>query len=444
MKIDKTGIEERFNARGEVVAYEVRAQVGAGKDALKDRQRFPAGASWIEMASWRLSAIKALEKQRGGGAGSFDADVARYLREAPITPANRTRRKQQLAFWAAQPAALDAPVLTVADVLAGRRVPDATTIGESKRRDLTARRVRQVLAAAFAPTDPTNDPTEFAGTSNHYRIALYHLYTVLDMDAEDATNPIDKVAPRMPPAPARVGQDMRIVARILEAMSERRQRLASLTEKRAAVLAWCPITPVQLQRLSATDFRDVPNATRDEMIAGAIAVELKPRLKGRRKRIPPPSLEPLTPRGVEALRALVATPDAFVPWSTAALNKAFKIARDRTAAALAAEAIAVDLSKMTLYVLKHSLTATMSLASGGRVDARTGEIVIPDGVRQMLGHGDAKTTRIYALGAVDPIKAEVSAATARYLDVLFTHPLGAPPAAPVVEAPAVPRLRRVK
>lgn len=439
MKIDKTGIEERYNAAGVLVRYEVRAHVGSGDNLLKDSASFPPGTPFPRMAKWRIDALVKLQRQRGAKAGTFGGDVARYLKDAPITEETRTRRKQQLAFWSAQAAAIDAPVLSVADVRAGRRVPDEPTIGEQSRDNLTAPRVRQILAAAFKPTSEANDPTEFAGTSNHYRTALYHLYTVLDRD-NDARNPIDKIEPRTMPAPARVGQDMRIVARILAAIPTKYGRLNRLGEKRAAVLAYCPITPVQLQRMKPEHFRDVPDATRDQIINGAIAIELAPRRKGRRKKLPAPTLEPLTPYGVAAMRALVATPGAFAParqpgrppWSVSMLNKAFKGARDRAIAALAAEGIAVDTrcQEMTLYVLKHSLTAAMSRASGGRVDARTGEIAISKGVQTMLGHSSERMTKVYSLGAVDPILVEVNAATSRFLDQLFAEPLGGTPVAP--------------
>src|SRR4029077_19134923 len=105
------------NARGAIIAYEVRAQVGSGPSAPKDRKRFPGDATPLEMQDWRIEALKRLGKGKSQP-GTLSARVSIYIAEAKLSPANRKRRAQQLAFWCAQPAAEGAPVLTVDQVLA--------------------------------------------------------------------------------------------------------------------------------------------------------------------------------------------------------------------------------------------------------------------------------------------------------------------------------------
>jgi hypothetical protein len=230
---------------------------------------------------------------------------------------------------------------------------------------------------------------------------------------------------------------MRIVREILKHVPTKFGRDGAVSEKRIGVLAWCAITPVQMRRLNPpVDFHDVPNADRDDLIDGAVTVLMPLRFKGQRRQLPQRELEPLTPYGVDAMRAFAAEPKAWGKFSTASLNKAFKAACGRAQIALKADGIDVDLSRVTLYHLKHSLASAMELASG-LVDRR-GKLKASDGVRQMLGHARGQTTTVYTRATVEPLKLEVSKRTALYLDELFTRPLKPAPKA------SKSTLRRVK
>jgi len=186
------------------------------------------------------------------------------------------------------------------------------------------------------------------------------------------------------------------------------------------VLAWVHLTPTQLMGVvPARDFHDVPDATREDIIAGEITLTKRPRLKGRKNRpIPAPETIPLNPWGVDAMRAFAACPDAHGTFSMSPLNKLVKRAAGRAQAALAKSGVQVDLSGMTLYHLKHSLATTASLAAAGLVNRR-GQIVQSPGVQFALDHAHAHTTATYTQAAVDPIVRQVNAATSRYLDRLF-------------------------
>jgi integrase len=323
-------------------------------------------------------------------------------------------------------------VFAVKAVTARTATTSGATLGTRPRTTIDPRRIREILADAFAPTDPERDPTEFAATSNLYRMALYHLFSTLDQDDPLAVNPLKKVKIRPTKGPQLAGQDMRIVREILKHFPSRFGKSSKISQLRLGVLAWVHITPKQLQQLEpGTAFHDVPDATREDMIAGLITVTKPPRHKGRQRRVPAPETIPLTPYGVQALRAFVAEPAAWGSFSLPPLNKAFKRACTRAQAALATTGVVVDLSAMTVYHLKHSLATTASIASAGLIN-RQGVIQQSAGVQKALDHAHARTTSIYTQAAVDPILRHVNAATARYLDHLFTVPLAPPPALKIV------------
>jgi len=421
--------------------YYSRVKVGSGATADKAQASWDPGTPLDKILRWQDTTRAAFLKKRAEGParGTLAGDWQQYLAIGGLTKDNKTRRTQQGAFWCAQPAALGAPVLSVAQVQAeaaaakaGQPVPNhGRTLGQVARTKLDLKRIREILAIAFAPSDADLDPTEHAGTSNHYRMALFHLFTVLDQDDPTAVNPIARVKTRPTQGAQLAGQDMRIVREILRQFPSRFGRSSLISELRLAVLAWIHITPKQLQQLEpASAFHDLPEASREDMIAGAITLTKPARHKGRQKRVPAPETIPLTPWGVEAMRAFAAEPAAWGKFSVASLNKAFRRACRRAQAALAEQGVVVDLSGMTLYHLKHSLATAASIASAGLVD-RSGKVRQDPGVSRALDHASSRggrTTSFYTQAAVAPILLLVNATTARYLDHLFTVPLNAPAA----------------
>ncbi len=413
--------------------------VGSGKTRRSLREYFePHEVDAI--AAWKIRARAALAKDVAVAPvrGTLAADVQTYLRDADITKETKKRRTQQLAWWCAQPAALGGPVLSPEDVaaLAEQRGPDRVKrLGSVARATLDPKRLREILKLAFAATDPDRDPTEHASTSNAYRTALVHLCSELDQDDPYAVNPLRTVRVRPQRAAKLAGQDARIVREILRHIPSRFGQQTPTVALRIAVLAWVHITPKQLAGVDpARDFHDQPDATREDIIEGAITLTKRPRLKGRKgKRIPLPETIPLNPYGVEALRAMAAHPEAWV-WGKGwvpFLNRVFKRACRRAQAALAQQGVVVDLSGMTVYHLKHSLATTATLAATGLIDRR-GHVVTNPGLQRALDHANPRTTTVYTQAAVDPAIRHVNALTSRYLDHLFTVPLTAPPALKLV------------
>jgi hypothetical protein len=434
------GIYRNRGAKG----FYARVKVGSGETALKDQRGFPESATLEEMVGWQTRTRATLRAHRAAhplpSRGTLAGAVIEYLDHphASLSPANRTRRAQQLAWWCAQAAARKAPIVSVemlraeTEALArGETVPiRRRTLGELALTALDPVRLKEILDHAFAPSDPEEDPTEFARTSNHYRLALFHLFTVRNRTYPGTLNPVACVETRTTQGPGLHGVDMRIVREILKHVPSRFGRESIKTVVRIAVLAWVHITPVQLRRFDPTrDFHDVPDATREDILAGAITITLRPRLKGRRKRLPPPEIIPLNPWGVEAMRAFAAEPSAWGPkMSEPPMNKVIKRACRRTEAAFAARGIVVDLSDFTLYHLKHSLASAAQIASGGVMNQQ-GLIPQAPGVQRVLGHAAARTTQFYTGAAVQPLLRHVNAVTTQYLDELFRLPFTTPGAA---------------
>jgi hypothetical protein len=422
--------------------YEGKVKIGTGASALHENKYWTvrddaAMVRWVNEARARLQKERA--KNPTPSAGTLAAGFQKYLELANLTPATLKVRTSQLAYWCAQPAALGAPVVTPEQYQAGRRDPGRTLgdvalvrVGKSvSLPPAVLDRIRKVLDVAFAPTDRDADPTEYGNTSNHYRQALYQVFRILNRNDPFAPrNPIALIETRARADAKPSGLDMRIVREILKHVPSRFGHHDGLGERRLAVLAWVNITPKQLSQLDpATAFRDVPDATREELAAGVVTLTKPPRHKGRAKVIPAPETIPLTPYGVEALRAYAANPPELRKFSVSALNKQFKRAAAQAQAALAAAGVAVDLSSATVYHLKHSLASAMTQATAGLFD-RQGQIVIAPAVVKANDHRSARTTKIYTAAAVAPILREANEAFTAWLDRRLAEPL-TPPAAPL-------------
>jgi len=416
----------------------VRVKIGAGNEYTA-QYRPPEGTTVAQVLAWQERQRQRLRDEREHAErlqprrGTLEADVAEYLKDRRLSKSHKKRRTQQLAWWCAQPAALEAPTISVEDLARDpAKAKRAGRLGLVPRAMLDPKRLRQILADAFAPIDPDADPTEFAGTSNHYRMALFHLFTVLDEDRPGAANPVRNVKIRPTRDAEPHGQDMRIVAEILRHIPSRFGYSGAVTEQRIAVLAWIHITPIELRRVDPPrHFHDVPDATREDILDGAITLTIPPRHKGQRQKLPAAHTIPLNPWGVAAMRAFAANPAAWGPFSGSSLNKVFKRACRRAQAALAKRGIAVDLSETTVYHLKHSLTTAAQLASPGLLD-RQGRIQPAPGVQASVSHQQNRTTRFYTEAAVDPLVRLANAATTRYLEALFAQPLTPAPAVRLV------------
>jgi hypothetical protein len=445
MKSTTAEIELPANIYRAGAGYEGKVKVGTGASALRESQYWTVRDD-AAMLRWVSEARARLQKERAKDptptAGTFAAGVQRYLALANLTPATLKVRTSQLAYWCAQPAALAAPVVTPAQYQAapderrGRTLGDVPLVRVGKSVSLPPAvldRIRKVLEGAFAPTDRDADPTEYGNTSNHYRQALYQVFRILNRNDPFAPrNPIALIETRARAGAKLSGLDLRIVREILGHVASRFGHHDGLGERRLAVLAWVNITPKQLAQLDpAKAFHDDPDATREAIAAGAVTLTKPPRHKGRAKVVPPPETIPLTPYGVEALRAYAANPPERAAFSVSSLNKQFKRAAGQAQASLAAAGVEVDLSAATVYHLKHSLASAMMQATNGLFDRR-GELVIAPAVVKANDHRSARTTKIYTASAVAPILREANEAFTAWLDRRLAEPLTPPPSLRIV------------
>ena len=429
--------------------YEGKVAVGTGATACKESKYFTADTPFPVMETWVAQTRERLRTEHDRRAatlrGTLRSARDRYLAIATLSTENRKNRTRRLDFFMAQPAALAAPVLTPEQVRAeaaarargestperGKllgevllvKVPDqkeAVTIDGA-----TLERIRRILAIAFEPTDPEGNPTEFAETSNHYRQALVHMFTIVNRNVPNVLNPMSLVETRATAAARPSGVDMRLVREILKEFPAEFGRSSVRSQLRLAVLAYVHITPKQLSQLNpATDFHDREDASREDILRGVVTLTKAPRMKGRRKTVPAPETIPLTPYGVAAMRAFAADERAHGKFSLSPLNKNVKKAAARVQADLAARGVSVDLSGFTLYHLKHSLASAASFAAAGAVD-RSWKVQQNDAVRIALDHGNADTTAIYTRSADWPILVMVNRKLTEFLDELFTKPLTA-------------------
>lgn len=335
-------------------------------------------------------------------------NVPTFMAGVTVKLATRKQMEQQLRWWCAQPLK-----------------PGTTrTLGACNRHDIPAERMAEILREAFAADDERLNPTQYANTSNHYRMSLYRLYAVLDKGL--LPNRVDQVPARITASPTDDGQDARIVREILRHLRSGNGAPPLQAEAILPVLAWVHITPIQFMRMDPrVHFHDVPDASVDDIVAGAVTLTVEPRHKiGKGKKLPAPITIPLNPLGVAAMRALLQQPTAWGRFSASSLNRQFKGARDRAIRALEQRGLTIppSLRTMTMYGLKDSLLTTARLASGGMVDRR-GHLAAMPGVQAMAGHRDWGMTTLYTGAAVDPLTRQVNAATSRFLLDLLATPL---------------------
>ncbi len=190
-----------------------------------------------------------------------------------------------------------------------------------------------------------------ASSCNHRRHALIHLVRLL-YGRRAAVDLIDLV--RFSPAPPKP----RWVRRSdLDAVLAHLTR-GSKTAARLQMMHWTGMRPSQMGRLIRTDFH------LDEPIP---YVDV-PRGKGGRQ-----AAVPLVDEAVSAARAFIAA-DAFGPWSCPSANKAIRVAARKA-----------NRDPFTVYQIRHSFATWLRHAGADLAD-----------IRDLYGHTDAETTRIYA------------------------------------------------
>jgi integrase/transcriptional regulator with XRE-family HTH domain len=342
--------------------FSVMASVGSGGRRISSHEiRYPPETPLPTMvARWhheKMRLTDALAKAGDGpvSRGTLAADVRRYLATAKLTPRRRQEREQQLKWWCEQR-------------------DGGPPFGGRLRSSLETPSIRRALAGLLMGGAASS-------TVNKYRHALSHVYTVLD--GKSAPNPIYEAPKYEEPEAAMRDQPYWAIQLIIDAIRDTGQRAdrSSLTKARIRVLAYAPITPMQLRQIRRTDI---------DWTATPPTIITPGRKKGHGTT---PRLLPLTTQGLEAFRAFDAADGWEIRFSRSSLHRTFTAARDRVVETLREERPDLDVSrlaKMRPYDLRHSFATMVYKATGDL--AITGEF---------LGHAPGgKTTRRYAQGAL--------------------------------------------
>jgi integrase len=372
--------------------FSVIAKVGSGPQQLSTPEiRYPPETALSTMvARWHREKMRLTDERAkaGGGPvrrGTLKSDVRLYLTTAALTARRRQEREQQLTWWCQQR-------------------DGGTAFGDRPRSTLETPVIRRALAGLLTGGAATS-------TVNKYRQALSHVYTVLD--GKGAPNPVIEAPKYVEPEAAMRDQPYWAIQLIIDAIRDTGQLAdkPSLTKARVRVLAYAPITPMQLRQLKRTDV----DWDRGEIVTPG-------RKKGHGTA---PRRKPLTPQALEAFKAFDAAEGWGLQFSRSSLHRTFTAARDRVVETLRAERPDLDVSQLATmrpYDLRHSFATEVYRATGDL--AITGEF---------LDHADPQTTRRYAQGA---LPAHLQAAGAKILEAFKAPTVTALPPRLVKKRPA--------
>lgn len=311
-------------------------------------KRFPPDTALSVMKAWRdetrvaLRLITPVRVVPGG----FRAEVATYLAAVRTMPTFAERQKH-LEEWVAR-------------------------FGDRPRNSIQPIEIRTALQELRAQG-------KAASSINHRRTALMHFWSVI---APTEPNLV-RLVPRMrPPEPEPRGIPPELMRRILDAMPDHGTAAKgqpreghSKAKARLAVHAWTGLPPAQIMHLRPEDV-DWEGRT----------LLVPPRRKGQGVAR---SRRPLTKKGLAALRAF-AKADAWGPYSTSVVRRAFRAACEVVEAEFREAGRSLDLSRLRPYDARHGLGASAYLATG---DVQA--------VAELLGQTDLRTTRRYTLSGVD-------------------------------------------
>lgn len=354
--------------------YSVEPRVGSGTQTLRlPPILFPPGTP-IEEVEAAFHAAKAklkrqLALQRALGPrpirtvpGTLRADVDLYFETAKITKRTAQERRTQFKWWC-----------------------DVAGFGDRRRSTLEGPEITRALNKLMTMPGYKHEAhvprRASASLEKKYRHALYHLFKILD--GPHAPNPVAAVP--LPDEPAALPRDLPLVFtdEMLVQMRAVGQRQGFTSRVRATqqVLTHAPVTMAQLLRMRPGHV---------DLEAGEIVVPGRQKGQGP---TPPAVRRSLTPDGVAAFRAYGVAGCWERPVSKSVKYQAFKRARQKAMATLAARGIAIDrerCAQATVKDLRHTL--------GTQVFAATGDLAM---TALFLDHKDPRTTLRYAQGAVD-------------------------------------------
>lgn len=276
-------------------------------------KRFPPTYTLEQLRKWRDDHVKR-HKPKRAQRGTFAADAQAYLNTVR-TMASFSDRKRDIQYW-------------------------VDVFGDRPRWMLTPEMIRTQLHV-WKATGLANN------TCNHRRVALSHLFTVLD--GKNEYNPVKEVPLFRLPPPIKRGLPLPTVMRVLRKIE------GPKTRARLEVLAWTGLRPSELMRLTP------------DLVNTKAGVALVPTAKGG------PPREIAFSLAVPAWRRMIKA-DALGEFSVQSTRKS-----------LVRACLKVGVSPFRVYDLRHSFLSALRKSGADLSD-----------VQAQAGHSDIALTRRYA------------------------------------------------
>lgn len=294
-------------------------------------KRFPPTYTLEKLQGWRDDHLKLHKKKKTRG--TFAADVEDYLKAVAAMP-TFSDRKRQIEAW-------------------------LPAFGDKARWQITPELIRQQLAAWRVGNVTTGQRALAPNTCNHRRVALGHLFRVID--GKNSYNPVLEVPPFKLPPPIKRGVPMDVVVRVLRKIRGRK------TRARLEVLAWTGLRPSELMRLTE-DHIDLRRKT-----------ALIPTAKGG------PAREIGFAKALPAWKRLVKA-EALGPFSVQSTRKS-----------LVRACKALNITPFRVYDLRHSFLSALRESGADLSD-----------VQAQAGHSDIRLTRRYAPTVTEKLRRAVA------------------------------------
>jgi integrase len=339
--------------------------------------QFPLDTDPVTMQKWRKDEKARLQLTAPRATkGTFAADAKRYLEIVKAMPSFKMR-KRDILLWVA---------------IFGVRSRASITRGEIRqwRDEWHARGPKRVyrkhtdkyggewvdIEAPLAPS-----------TVNHRLRALANLWT--ELDGRHAPNPAREVEDLDEGDGEAYGLPYDVIEAVIAEMPDRgrpekgkERSTVSLTKLRARVIAYTGLPHIDIGRLTA----DKVNLEEGWVSTGK-------RKKGKGVST---GRRPLTPQGVDALRALIAAGGLGAKFSASSMRHSIKRACVRLAAKVKDEPggaeLAAVLLKIRPYDFRHSYVSEVLEKSG---DFHATQL--------LSGHADPRTTLRYGKKAINPV-----------------------------------------
>jgi integrase/recombinase XerC len=297
------------------------------------------------MQNWRAdtkASLRLTRKQRATK-GAFSVDAKRYLAAVVALPTYR-QRAHHIAFWVRE-------------------------FGDRHRADIESADIRAVRDRLLTQPRSATDSRPLApGSVNKLLRALSNVWAVLD--GKRSQNPVREVPEATEPDPHPRALDYGTITRILAALPPSRAKA------RLSVLAYCPLTPQQLEALIPNDLEIGANGETSCAIAGRL--RLPARLKGKGAAA---LWTPVSADGLAALREFDRL-NCYGRFARGPLRRAFSRAARRAGVT----------QHVHPYMLRHSFATLVYRATGSL-----------ETVGDLLQHSHRSTTARYALSATEGV-----------------------------------------